>query len=182
MTNEITDGLLEDSWHQVCENLRSEIGEAAYQSWVKPMTVRGVADSTVRISVPTRFMRDWVVAHYVERLGTLWNAVDSAIGSVEISIQPERSFKSSAEDNKATSTAATAAAAATTAAVGMATAEPQRASDIGAAGISGPPYESEYSEIDNRTLGGEILLMTCWNEKRTFMRPRQRNQGSLIRS
>jgi len=71
MTNEIIDGLHDGNWQEVRENLRSEIGEAAYQSWVKPMTVRSVGDGVARISVPTRFMRDWVVAHYVERLGEL---------------------------------------------------------------------------------------------------------------
>ena len=55
-------------WNIVCGLLRAEIGKAAYQSWLKPITVREMLDGVVRISVPTRFMRDWVVAHYAERL------------------------------------------------------------------------------------------------------------------
>jgi chromosomal replication initiator protein len=150
MTNEITDGLHDGNWQEVCENLRSEIGEAAYQSWVKPMTVRGVSDDTARISVPTRFMRDWVVAHYVDRLGVLWNEIDSNISSVEISVQPERSLKSSNEDNDKNSAAA-AAEAATTAAVGMAKGENRRVSDNSPAGISAP-LDSRFS-FDNFVVG-----------------------------
>ena len=47
-----TDNLVDEQWASVCGRLRMEIGEAAYQSWVKPMTVRGVRDGQVRISVP----------------------------------------------------------------------------------------------------------------------------------
>ena len=51
MTNDIVDGLNEEHWREVGENLRAEIGEAAYQSWVKPMTIRGVGDGAARIHV-----------------------------------------------------------------------------------------------------------------------------------
>ena len=75
MTNEEAQGSNESNWSEVCENLRSEIGEAAFQSWIKPMRVRSVPSGAARLSVPTRFMRDWAVAHYLDRLGNLWNAI-----------------------------------------------------------------------------------------------------------
>ncbi|MBL6931906.1 MAG: chromosomal replication initiator protein DnaA, partial [Rhodospirillales bacterium] len=150
MKNETTDGSQDDNWQEVCENLRSEIGEAAYQSWVKPMTVRDVSNGSARVSVPTRFMRDWVVAHYVDRLGVLWNAVDSSIETVEISIQPERSLKSSNEEGEKNA-AATAAQAATAAAVGMAKGDGRRSSDNGPTSISAP-LDSRFS-FDNFVVG-----------------------------
>lgn len=149
MTNDIVDGLHEDNWRQVCENLRTEIGEAAYQSWVKPMTIRSVGDGAARISVPTRFMRDWVVAHYIDRLGELWEAVDDAVSSVDVFVQPERSLKS-VEEEKEETTVAAAAQAATTAAVGMAS-ESRRASDNSHTGISAP-LDSRFS-FDNFVVG-----------------------------
>jgi chromosomal replication initiator protein len=147
MTNETIGDLHEDSWRQVCENLRSEIGEAAYQSWVKPMTLRAVAGGAARVSVPTRFMRDWVIAHYVDRLGDLWNALDGAIDCVEISIQPERPLKAPAEDKQTTASAAAATGAASVK-VGS---EVLRASDIGQVGISGP-LDSRFT-FDNFVVG-----------------------------
>lgn len=149
MTNETTSDLHKDNWRQVCESLRSEIGEAAYQSWVKPMTIRAVADGAVRVSVPTRFMRDWVVAHYVDRLGALWSAIDGAIDCVEISIQPERSLKASAEGDKTPSPATTAAAAPVASVKNNG--EALRASDIGQVGISGP-LDSRFT-FDNFVVG-----------------------------
>ena len=107
MATGTTDNLVDQQWASVCSSLRMEIGEAAYQSWVKPMTVRGVRDGQVRISVPTRFMRDWVVAHYADRLFALWNGEDAAIRAVDVFVQPERYQETSAPpDEKASAAAA----------------------------------------------------------------------------
>ena len=150
MTNEEAVGSNEGNWLEVCENLRSEIGEAAFQSWIKPMTVRGVIDGAARLSVPTRFMRDWAVAHYLDRLGVLWNAIDTSVHSVEVSIQPELSAKPPEDKNKKISIAA-AAEAATSAALGMASAERRRPFENGTAGISAP-LDMRFS-FDNYVVG-----------------------------
>ncbi|MEE9316724.1 MAG: chromosomal replication initiator protein DnaA, partial [Rhodospirillales bacterium] len=81
---------LSDQWSAVSSLLRAEIGEAAYQSWLKPMTIRGISDGEVKISVPTRFMRDWIVAHYVDQLGQLWGKQNPDVKSVEVFIQSDR--------------------------------------------------------------------------------------------
>ena len=80
---------LDTQWEKISGLLRAEIGEAAYQSWLKPMTVREVRDGLVRISVPTRFMRDWIVAHYADRLRTLWGWENPTVQEVDIVVQPE---------------------------------------------------------------------------------------------
>ena len=102
-----------DQWKAVSGLLRAEIGEAAYQSWLKPMIVRGVNDGLVRISVPTRFMRDWIVAHYVDRLSELWSKENPDIKGVEVYIQSDREPAPSAPVRKAPVTAASAAGGAT---------------------------------------------------------------------
>ncbi len=98
MTCDKSDDQIRSCWGQVCEDLRGEIGEAAFQSWVKPMAVREVVDGAARIAVPTRFMRDWVVAHYADRLGTLWSAIDSSVAKIDIFVQSDHSFRPAAGD------------------------------------------------------------------------------------
>ena len=71
-------------WETVSSHLRAEIGEASYQSWLRPMTVRGMADGIITIAVPTRFMRDWAAAHYQDRMTELWQAENSELKGVEI--------------------------------------------------------------------------------------------------
>ncbi len=83
------DAQVAEQWDDVLASLRTEIGEAAFQSWLKPMTVREVTDGQVRVSVPTRFMKDWVVAHYADRLGELWGNINDAINDVEVFVQAD---------------------------------------------------------------------------------------------
>ncbi|MBK8907899.1 MAG: chromosomal replication initiator protein DnaA [Rhodospirillales bacterium] len=82
---------IQQEWVRISGQLRSEIGEAAYQSWLKPMAVRGVGDGRVTMSVPTRFMRDWVLAHYLERLCSLWEGANPNVQRIDVIVQSERS-------------------------------------------------------------------------------------------
>jgi len=59
-------------WVRVRGRLRAEFGEAAYRSWLKPLTLYEVKEGRVRIGVPTDFMRDWVQSQYGSRLLDLW--------------------------------------------------------------------------------------------------------------
>jgi chromosomal replication initiator protein len=69
--------------------LRAEIGEAAYRSWLKPMVLRGENGGLVTMTVPTRFMRDWVVAHYADRLRALWEGENPTVQGIDIVVQAE---------------------------------------------------------------------------------------------
>ncbi len=83
-------------WAVVCETLRAEIGEAAFQSWIKPMRMVGRENGRLRLSVPTRFMRDWVVAHYADRLTDLWRERADLVDGVDILVQAEQQAQAKA--------------------------------------------------------------------------------------
>jgi len=75
---------IQAQWARVRGRLREEFGEAAFRSWLKSMTLAEVSDGRARISVPTRFLRDWVAAHYADRIRALWNAENTAITAIDI--------------------------------------------------------------------------------------------------
>ncbi|MCF8479455.1 MAG: chromosomal replication initiator protein DnaA [Rhodospirillum sp.] len=77
------DGLLADRWDRVRGQLRLEFGDAAYRTWVAPMTLADGAQGQIRLGVPTRFMRDWVMNHYGDRIRTLWCAEDPSVRMVD---------------------------------------------------------------------------------------------------
>ena len=82
---------LNEQWARVRGRLRQEVGEAAFRSWLKPLTLNGQRGQTVRMAVPTRFMRDWVSSNYADRLRALWASENGQVGAVEIVVQaPER--------------------------------------------------------------------------------------------
>ncbi|MBT4891070.1 MAG: chromosomal replication initiator protein DnaA [Rhodospirillales bacterium] len=87
-------------WSEISARLRSEIGEAAYQSWIKPISVHDRDGAIIRISVPTRFMGDWVSAHYADRLAELWRDHDSEVCSIDVMVQPDRYSQARSESRR----------------------------------------------------------------------------------
>ena len=77
-------GDIQAQWARVRGRLRDEFGEAAFRSWLRSMTLAEVIEGRVRIGVPTRFLRDWVAAHYADRIRALWNAENGAISAIDI--------------------------------------------------------------------------------------------------
>ena len=63
---------LDQQWSQVCGMLRAEFGETTYRTWLAPLQLSGVEGDRVLLAVPTRFLRDWVAAHYADRIRVLW--------------------------------------------------------------------------------------------------------------
>ncbi|MCB1651403.1 MAG: chromosomal replication initiator protein DnaA [Alphaproteobacteria bacterium] len=55
-------------WNVVHNDMRGEFGEAIFRSWLKPLTLQAFYHGTMEVSVPTRFMRDWIQNHYAERI------------------------------------------------------------------------------------------------------------------
>jgi len=77
-----------EQWTRVRGRLRAEVGEAAYRSWLTPLTLAGARNGKLRLAVPTRFMRDWVASNYAARLDALWSEEDPSIAGIEIVVQP----------------------------------------------------------------------------------------------
>ncbi len=67
--------------------MRAEVGEAAFRSWLKPLTLQSARDGRIRLALPTRFMRDWVQENYAERLLQLWKEENDGIAAVAIVVQ-----------------------------------------------------------------------------------------------
>ena len=73
-----------EQWARVRAGLREEFGENAYKSWLKPLTLEAVEGGTVHLSVPTRFMRNWIESQYGARLVALWSSENPEIKSVSV--------------------------------------------------------------------------------------------------
>ena len=81
-------GIMKSEWDRVIGRLRDEVGDTAFRSWLRPIIVHEVSSDSVRLGLPSRFMRDWVATHYAERIRTLWGAENPAIRTVEIVVNP----------------------------------------------------------------------------------------------
>ena len=76
-------GEIASVWKKVHSEMRQEFGEAIFRSWLKPMTLQAYYHGTMEISVPTRFMRDWIQTHYAERIQAMCQTAHEEIRRVQ---------------------------------------------------------------------------------------------------
>jgi chromosomal replication initiator protein len=58
------DETLAKAWRRVKETLRAELGDAVFNSWFGRLEPVAMAGGLVEFSVPTKFLRSWLEAHY----------------------------------------------------------------------------------------------------------------------
>ena len=90
MTGNGIDQDINARWTRVRGVLRAEVGDSAYKSWLKPLNLVEFADGVVKLSVPTRFMRDWVANHYGDRITALWSEGTSPVSGVDIFVLADK--------------------------------------------------------------------------------------------
>jgi chromosomal replication initiator protein len=76
-------------WERVREKLRNSYGEAIFKSWLQPLKLADVKNGQVMITVPTRFMREWILSHYSDNILRFWCQEDQQIHSVDIFVKAE---------------------------------------------------------------------------------------------
>jgi chromosomal replication initiator protein len=77
----------QESWLRVKERLRAEVGDDVYTSWFARMELEAIEDGTVRLSVPTRFLKSWIQSHYAERVLACWQAENASVNRVELIVR-----------------------------------------------------------------------------------------------
>ena len=80
-------GEINEQWNRVRGRLRAEFGDAAFNSWLKPMALAEAHDGQVTMTVPTRFMRDWVMNHYADRIRELWRGEIGKLKTINIQVR-----------------------------------------------------------------------------------------------
>ena len=88
---------VKDLWHTVLKKLNNEFGNEIFNSWIKNIKVQSIEDDILYFSVPTRFIRDWITSHYLDKIIFFLNSENSNIRRVKISID---NMLSSNHDNQ----------------------------------------------------------------------------------
>jgi chromosomal replication initiator protein len=78
---------VQDQWGQICTQLKTEFGETAYDSWLKPLSIGSLHNGIMNICVPTAFMKNWVITHYSERIHRIWENTNPEIKKLNFVVQ-----------------------------------------------------------------------------------------------
>jgi chromosomal replication initiator protein len=81
---------LAELWARIRGRLRNEVGEVEYRTWLRQLTLIGVEGEEVAVSLPTRFLCDWVRSHHGDMLLGFWQAEIPEIRRIEFRVVPEK--------------------------------------------------------------------------------------------
>lgn len=77
-----------ETWARVKRRLRAELGEDVFASWFGRLELESIDDrGCAQLSVPTRFLKSWIEAHYTDRVLSVYQSEAASIQRIAISVR-----------------------------------------------------------------------------------------------
>ncbi len=76
-----------ERWARVKQRLRADVGDDVFSSWFARMDLDGIDAEVVRLSVPTKFLKSWIQAHYIERVLVCWKAEQPGLRRIDLNVR-----------------------------------------------------------------------------------------------
>ena len=73
-------------WDLVQEDLKNKFGDEVFESWLKKMNLIEANSDNLLISVPTRFIRDWITSRYLDNVLQVVKTHNKNINRIEFKI------------------------------------------------------------------------------------------------
>jgi len=73
-------------WKKVQENFKKTFGTDIYESWIKNINLKKEYNHYVVLSAPTRFVRDWIVSRYADKILDIIKIYKKSIQRIEFFI------------------------------------------------------------------------------------------------
>jgi len=82
-------------WNEVLKNIKTTFGNDIYESWIRNINLKKEFNHYVVLSAPTRFVRDWIVSRYADKILDIIKTFKKSIQRIEFLIEEskERSDK-----------------------------------------------------------------------------------------
>ena len=69
-------------------DLKEIAGSTAYNNWLKQLTFLSIENQTISFSVPTKFLRDWIVNNYADKIKTQCKKHVKEIEAIKFVVKP----------------------------------------------------------------------------------------------
>jgi chromosomal replication initiator protein len=77
----------EESWAAICRRLRAELGEAVFSSWFARLELDSLVDDVAHLTVPTKFLKNWIQMHYSDRILTAFAGEFRGVKQIAIGVR-----------------------------------------------------------------------------------------------
>ena len=74
------------NWNEILAKLKTTFGNDVYESWIKNTNLKKEFNHYVILSVPTRFVRDWIVSRYADKILDIIKIFKKSIQRIEFLI------------------------------------------------------------------------------------------------
>ena len=74
-------------WNEVLKKFQITFGSDVYESWIKNINLQKEFDHYVVLSAPTRFVRDWIVSRYADKILDIIKTFKRSIQRIEFLIE-----------------------------------------------------------------------------------------------
>ncbi len=89
MTNtpalQISDNI-KKNWNFVQLKLKEIYGIDVFRNWIENVEAKGIEQSSLILTVKTRFVRDWIVSHYADKILDHYQKLDNTISRIQFEI------------------------------------------------------------------------------------------------
>jgi len=105
MNNSINNNSLKDSksdildWNLVQAEMKNKLGLDIYESWLKKITFVEEINNYILLSVPTRFIRDWITSRYLDQILKIIKNYKKEIVRIEFKITENKPTSTQDENN-----------------------------------------------------------------------------------
>jgi len=79
------------NWNEILNTLKKTFGSDIYESWIKNINLKKEFNHYVILSVPTRFVRDWIVSRYADKILDVIKITKKSIQRLEFLVEETQS-------------------------------------------------------------------------------------------
>jgi len=87
-------------WDSVLNKFKTNLGNDIYESWLKGIILKKEFNHYVILSAPTRFVRDWIVSRYVDKILDIVKTFKPSIQRIEFLIEEMKTTSVRSDINK----------------------------------------------------------------------------------
>jgi chromosomal replication initiator protein len=77
---------LKKNWSEVQTKLKEIYGLDVYKSWIQNVEAKEIKHNSLTLVVKTRFVRDWIVSHYADKILDFFQKLDKSVTRIQFEI------------------------------------------------------------------------------------------------
>ena len=78
----------ESKWLKLKKDLKKVVGDTAYNNWLKQLGYLSLEENILSLSVPTKFLRDWIFNNYADKIKVECKKINEKIEAIKIVVKP----------------------------------------------------------------------------------------------